>query len=152
MVSFRIIDFAWGLVVAVGIITIFTTNSSVSNEMMPTIINGLTTSISLILGFTAATVGFTFSNPLFKNHEGSELYRYALRAEATMFLLGAVVFDLFLAYYTIFTSGDFQFAFKACLIGLLIAMCNLLNLLMFIAVSARARLIGTIRHTRSSPQ
>jgi hypothetical protein len=110
-------------------ISIWTYSISVASEIVPTVINGVTTSISLAVGFTVASIGIAVSNPTFQT---SKTIEDKPRILLTMSLLIFAVGLLWSTYWQMLIIVDYQLAVRTSLTGLLLAISILIDFVTFI--------------------
>lgn len=117
-------DIFWLLFAFITSLVIWNTNLLLETQFIPTVLNGVTTSISLIVGFTATTIAIMISKP-FKPVENK--YRIGF----TTVMLATPIFILFVTYFELM-NAEYQLALKYAMIGLIISFCTLVDFLTFL--------------------
>ena len=103
----------------------YTRQISIDSNLIPTVINGLVTSISLIIGFTAAIFTFTLSRQ-------AERVRFNRRQEWKIALLLFVPIALLVTLYDTLLSGDTVLALRFAMANLGIALAILADVLTYL--------------------
>ena len=106
-------------VIVLCLVVLFFLPVTISSDAVPTLVNGITTSMSIIIGLGATVIGVFFHNSTEKNDsEAKRAYIYALS-----------LFILLLIYpwgsYIALANSEFLFAFRYSLNGYLVALSAL---------------------------
>ena len=89
---------------------------------IPTILNGLMSSVSIMIGFTATIIALMF------RRKGSELPQ-GLHLDVVIMLLGFVIVLIFNVYYYVIMKADFQSAIRVAFTALTLSYCILAHIL-----------------------
>jgi len=103
---------------------VLTRQLSVDTQLIPTIINGVTSSTSIVVAFTGALITLAFS-------KRSELRQHSYRVALTMNLLAIAIAMVCTAYFGLMI-GQFQEALKASWVGLTISIVTFFDFLVFL--------------------
>lgn len=114
-ILFCIIILLWAYLGAI----VWFTDIPLNPQYIPTILNGLVSSISILIGFTATVIAILFRK------EQSKSSRYEYEAMLMFLALGPVLL-LTGMYFLLITEADLQFALKLAMINLLVAFFLLL--------------------------
>ena len=120
-----IIDFVFAVQAFASMVIAFVSPVSLEPQFIPTIVNGITSSIGLVLGFTVTTIAITISQAPFKAVENK------LRISFTLMLLVFSVLMLNLTYTTL-AGADLERAFRYAMIGLHISVFLLMDFIAFL--------------------
>lgn len=116
----------------ISIITVIATiwvgflNIGVGNEAVPTLVNGITSSMSVIVGFCGAIIGIMFREIGTKDSEARN------RLVVFLALLMAPITMLWTTY-SFLTMAMYAFAVKYALVGLIYALYIFVGLIIFVA-------------------
>ena len=119
------VDILVATILILSLIPTWAMDISLESHFVPTIINGISSSISLIVGFTATAIAITVSRPLFKHSQDTKRIIYTI-----IFLIPAIA-SLFLAYNELMRA-EFQLALKYGMTGLSISFVILFDFLAFL--------------------
>jgi predicted membrane-bound spermidine synthase len=110
----------------------WTLEIKLDTQTIPTSLNGLTSSISLIIGFTIALIAFVFSTFL------ENYYDYIRRIYFTIALLVSAASLLWTSYANLMV-GSYQTAFRVGMSALALSLVTLFDFLYFFASELRRR-------------
>lgn len=100
----------------IAIITIWFSDITLESKYIPTILNGIVSSVSIIIGFTATAIAIMLRRTSF------ELPKELHLDDAIMALLFPI--SLILAtYYSLLVDNDFQSAIRLAITSLVISFC-----------------------------
>lgn len=119
------VDIGLAIIVVLSFILIWTTDISLETQFIPTIINGVSSSISLIVGFTATAISLTVSREEFKASQHKN------RIIWTIILLILAILFLFFTYLELI-DAKYQSALRLAMSGLAISFCTLFDFLGFL--------------------
>ncbi len=108
---------------------VFVIEMTIEPEYIPSILEGLTSSISIMIGFTATILAIMFQRSKLRL---SPLY---LELVITAMMLSICV--LFLTYFTLVMQGNFQQALRYGMFDLILTFCILTSLLNFLYIKIR---------------
>ncbi len=98
---------------------------SVETQSIPTVLNGIVSSISLIVGFNATAIAITITSPKI------ETYQDKTRLAVVIFALLLPISEIFLAYVTLF-SAHYHVALRHAMTGLTLSLGILWNFIQFL--------------------
>jgi hypothetical protein len=116
--------FAVPLVLLSGIFFVYTLNLSLDFQSVPTVISGLASSTSIVVGFSGTLIGFIFRGTGKKDELTFRLR--AVIASAIVGLMFSAAF-LFIAFMNL-TMSNYTGAVKVGLLGLLFSLCTFFGL------------------------
>ena len=112
-----------------ALIYLVRTEIPVKEDIIPTIINGLVSSVSVIVGFTGILITFAYSNKLIDLSHRESRYRLII----IVALLTLSLTFLWTMYMTIIVGG-FYLAFKLAMVALLLAVGAMVDFMMTVVV------------------
>ena len=125
MRSQTMFEIGWSIAIILAVSVIWITPINLELQYVPTIMNGLASSIGLMVGFTGVLITFTFSQRLLKSEEVTS------RISWTLVILALSAFMLFAAYYTL-SDSRLHVALKCSLTGLSIAFGIFFDFIIFL--------------------
>jgi hypothetical protein len=143
MRKFHWFEIALVAFVATSFLVILTENIAISPENIPTFLNGMVTSISMIIGFSGAIMVFTLSK------QWDSLKLGSARPVVYVALVGLPIVLLWTIYSHLFLSGDLVYSFKLGLLDLAIASSVLVD---FIGYYCRETIIHMRENSRKTLQ
>ena len=138
MKKFKAFEIVLAVFILGALITTWTRNIAIPHDHIPSVINGIVASISMITGFSGATMLFTLSK------QWEKLKLGMTRPIIYLALIGLPLVLLW-TMYSYFLDGNFDYALKMAMSDLAIASSILLD---FIAYYLRE----TIIHMRENSQ
>lgn len=111
---------------SLAFINLWVTHVTLERDAIPTVINGLTSSISLIVGFTGAIITIVLTNPSFKRA------RSMVRIIITIITL-ALAIGVLWTTYSCLINAEYDSALKVSMTGLLISLYILIDFLGFLS-------------------
>jgi len=102
---------------------VWTTNIDLDPQIIATVLNGLTSSVSLMIGFTATVIAITFSKSEFRPLEDGNHIKGAIT------FLGLAGLLLVVAFFELLKDSNFQSALRFALSSLTIGVTVLFDFL-----------------------
>ena len=124
MRKLNLVDIAIILLLAISSVYVWNRDIAISPEQMPTVVNGLVSSISVVIGFTGALVIFTMSKD--RGKLGLSTFRSFLYIAG----IGASL-SLFWSLYNYVMDGNFTLAFRIAMVSLDIAAAVLVDFIYY---------------------
>lgn len=118
-------DIACVLLAIFGIVVSLTAEVSVEIQFLPTIINGIISSVSLMIGFILTSIALTITR------SSLEPLKHRSRIVFTLILLMYPIGTLF-ASFVLLALGEFQNAFRSAMVGFIGSMVLLLDYAVFL--------------------
>jgi hypothetical protein len=143
MRKFQLFEIALVAFVALSFLIIWTENIAISQENIPTLLNGMITSISMIIGFSGAIMVFTLSK------QWDNLQIGSVRPLVYVALVALPIVLLWTIYSQLFLNGDLVYAFRLGLLDLAIASSVLVD---FIGYYCRETIIHMRENSIKSHQ
>jgi len=122
----QIVDSSFTILAILFIIIDWTSEIKIEAQYIPTILNGITSSVALIVGFTVSSITLTITRKLPRPIG-------ATRLGITIFILLFSVLTVFIAYSRVFLS-DFHYALKHAMMGLDISVIMLFDFIIFLTM------------------
>ena len=124
MRKFTLVETVFILMFAFSLAYIWTKEIAIPTEQIPTITNGLVSSISVIIGFTGALIVFTMSKDTGKLELSS--------SRSVFYIIGiGGSLSLFWSLYNYIMEGNFILAFKIAMVSLLLASTILIDFIAY---------------------
>ena len=111
-----------------GVFAIYVINISLSSQVIPTVVNGIASSTSIMIGFSGTLIGLMFREINGKRGLG---YRSRLVVAFAIVALMWSAWQLFMAFLDLAMSSYIE-AVRSGLIGLLFSLCTFFGLAMII--------------------
>jgi len=143
MRKFKAFEISLVLFLIVAFVVIWRTNITISEAQIPTVINGLVASISMIIGFAGAIMVFTLSKRWDNLKLGSP------RPMIYLPFIGVPLALLWSMYYYFIVLGNSDIALKMALLDLAIASALLVD---FLAYYTRETILQMRENTRKADQ
>jgi hypothetical protein len=141
MRKFQLFEIGLVAFVVLSFLVILTENIAISHDNIPTFLNGMISSISMIIGFSGAIRVFTLSK------QWDNLQLGSARPVVYVALIGLPIVLLWTIYSNLFINGDLVYAFKLGLLDLAIASSVLVD---FIGYYCRETIIRMRENSRKS--
>jgi hypothetical protein len=116
------------LMLIFGVFAIYVINISLSSQVIPTVVNGIASSTSIMIGFSGTLIGL-----MFREINGKRELGYWSRVVVAFAIVALMVSagQLFMALLDLATSSYIE-AVRSGLIGLLASLCTFFGLAMII--------------------
>lgn len=121
-------------------------NVAVSETVVPTLVNGITSSMSIVAGFFGVIIGIMWRD--IRQREWHEYVKIKTQLLTFLFSLAIPIFFL-LSTYLFLTMGYYLFAVKYSLSGLILTLYTFIMLMIFVAKQVDSEIEQTNPHPRT---